>query len=181
MRKNPVLADLDTEIPDSYANLFQCPGNGDWTNMTCSSRGDAETACGVDAVGSWTWVAGGNVTTAQNGQSTCNATDVMNLKNSNSSSSTQATCPACTAAATQSSHHSTVAIGAGLGVGLGIPLLLSTALFIFCARSRRRLTSSQQETNTVQGTAGRSTHPLELNGGGDAAELDSKMRSELRG
>ncbi|KAJ5632972.1 hypothetical protein N7490_009311 [Penicillium lividum] len=164
----------DTEIPSSYANLFQCPDNGEWKNMTCSSRGDAETACGIDAVGSWTYVSGGNVTTARNGESTSttNVTD---------SSSTQTINATCTKAATGSSGHSTLALGVGLGAGLGVPLLISTALLIYCANSRR-LPDSRQKTN-MEGiaTCTQSTYPMELNGAGRAPELEGKLRSELQG
>lgn len=175
---------LDTEIPNSYANLFQCPGNGDWKNMTCSSRGDAETACGVDAVGSWEWVSGGNVTSSQNGVSTCSdvATRTTNL--TDSTSSTQTSCPACTGPASQSSSHSTVALGAGLGAGLGVPLLISTALLIYCMAARRRLLSSpQRQMSMNQPITGQSRDPpSELNGDTYVAELGSKdTRFELQG
>lgn len=174
----------DTEIQNSYANLFQCPGNGDWKNMTCSSRGDAETACGVDAVGSWEWVSGGTVTSGQNGVSTCSdvATGATNL--TDPTSSTQTSCPACTDPASQSSSHSAVALGAGLGVGLGVPLLISTALLIYCTGAWRRLLSSpQRQMNMNQPIAGQSRDPpSELDGGTYVAEIGSKdTRSELQG
>lgn len=152
--------------------------------MTCSSRGDAETACGVDAVGSWEWVSGGTVTSGQNGVSTCSdgATGATNL--TDSTNSTQTSCPACTDPASQSSSHSVVALGAGLGAGLGVPLLISTALLIYCMGARRRLQSSpQRQMNMDQPITGQSRDlPSELSGGTYVAELGSKdTRSELQG
>ena len=174
----------DTELPDSFANLFQCPGNGDWTNMTCSGRADAETACGVDAAGWFKWASGGNVTSGQNGVSTCSdvTTGATNL--TDSTSLTQTSCPACTDPASQSSSHSAVALGAGLGAGLGVPLLISTVLLIYCMGARRRLLSDpQRQMNMNQPIAGQSRDlPSELNRGTYVAEMGSKdTRAELQG
>jgi hypothetical protein len=152
--------------------------------MTCSNRGDAETACGESAVGSWTWVSGGNVTIAQNGQnststSTCNTTSDRVTSNAGLTSSAQPT--ACTDST--SSHPSTIALGAGLGAGLGVPLLISTILLIYCANSRRRLLSSPpQPTLMDKQTTGHQSPPSELNGAVARTEMGDNMgtRSELQ-
>lgn len=174
-----------TDITDSYANLFQCPGNGDWKNMTCSTSGDAESACGSGAVGSYTYVSGGYVTMAQAGgfisNSTCNSTN----KNAGSNNVTDSTSSAQTPACSGSSHSSTVALGAGLGAGLGIPLLICTAVLVYCAASRRRkLPYSQQKPEDMnQSTAGRPAPPAELDEGTQRVEMGDKLvtRSELHG
>lgn len=179
---------MSTEIQHKYANLFQCPGNGNWRNMTCSTRADAETACGEDAMGSWTWTAGGNVTSAQNGNSTCDMSTDTGSGNTTgcttaaTDSAATVTASATTCPESSSSHPSTVALGAGLGAGLGIPLLISTALLIYCEISRRRLLASSQ-LGINQQTARMPTRPSELNGGLVAAEMANKMgmRSELQG
>lgn len=176
---------MSTEIQDKYANLFQCPSNGNWKNMTCSTRADAETACGEDAMGSWIWTAGGNVTSAQNGASTCEDMGSGNTTactTAATDSTATVTASATTCPESSSSHPSTVALGAGLGAGLGIPLLISTALLIYCEISRRRLLASSQ-LGINQQTARVPTRPSELDGGLVAAEMADKtgMRSELQG
>ncbi|KAJ6091796.1 hypothetical protein N7467_003765 [Penicillium canescens] len=149
----------------------------------CGLRGDAETACGENAVGSWTWVSGGNVTIAQNGQnstSTCNTTSDSVTSNTRLTSSAQTT--ACTDSTL--SHPSTIALGAGLGAGLGVPLLVSTILLLYCATSRRRLLSSpQQQTVMDKQTTGHPSPPSELNGAVERTEMGDNMgtRSELQG
>jgi len=138
------------EVPDKWANMFQC--NSSYDVFTCAHDDiSAATACTPEkALGIFKYISA-NVTVAQNGKARVNTTTTANVsscetgKFSSTATESSSTCPETT-----SNKDQLVAMGAELGVGLGIPLLIAAGLAIFCGGSKRRKLEQKHEQLQAQ-------------------------------